>query len=305
MKNRLLTKLFPAYFFLLGFALLPFWIQGQESLLDLIGEEEEEVEYTTTSFKTNRVINLHSLENTHPGILDIKIGHRFGLITGGIDNFFGLDNAVTRIGADYGLMNNVQIGLGRSTFQKTVDGYVKYRFLRQSTGAVEMPLTLSAVAFGAVRTDPWTVNDVKVPNKFRWFYTLQLIAGRKVSDFFTVQLSPGLVHRNMVETPDLSNSVFNVGIGMRFRLSRRVTLNTEWIYVLPDQIDDQYRNSLSIGLDIDTGGHVFQLHFTNSLPMSENGFITQSTGDWSTGDIHFGFNIARVFTIVKPEHFRD
>lgn len=288
--------------FLLGLTILtlPLMSSAQESLLDLLGEEEF-TEYTIASFKTNRVINLHSLENTHRGILDIKIGHRFGLITGGLDNFFGLDNAVTRIGADYGLMENLQIGLGRSTFQKTVDGYFKYRILRQSTGAVEMPLTLTAVAAAAVRTDTWSINDQEVPNKYRWFYTWQLIAGRKFSDFFTLQLSPGLVHRNLVETADLSNTVINVGIGGRFRLSRRVTLNTEWIYVLPDQIDDRFRNSLSVGLDIETGGHVFQLHFTNSLSMTEHAFITGSTGDWSSGDIHFGFNISRVFTIVRPE----
>ncbi|TVR84646.1 MAG: hypothetical protein EA409_00500 [Saprospirales bacterium] len=276
---------------------------SQESLLDMLGEEAE-IEYAMATFKTNRVINLHSLENTHRGVLDIKIGHRFGLITGGFDNFFGLDNAVTRIGADYGLLEDLQIGLGRSTFQKTVDSYGKYRILRQSTGAVAMPLTLSILGSAAVRTDPWVINDQKVENKYRWFYTWQLIAGRKFSDFFSLQLSPGLVHRNLVETADLSNTTVHVGIGARFRLSRRVTLNTEWIYVLPDQIDDRFRNSLSIGLDIETGGHVFQLHFTNSLPMTEHGFINQSTGDWSKGDIHFGFNISRVFTIVKPETFR-
>jgi len=291
------------FLILSGILVFPFWVKSQESLLDLL-EEEETVEYVSASFKTNRVINLHSLENTHKGILDIKIGHRFGLVTGGIDNFFGLDNATTRLGADYGLTENIQLGLGRSTFQKTVDGYFKYRILRQSSGAVEMPLTLTALVSSAVRTDPWQVNEQKVPTKYRWYYNWQLIAGRKFSDFFTLQFTPGLVHRNLVETAEISNSVLYAGIGARFRLSRRVTLNTEWIYVLPDQIDDRYRNSLSVGLDIETGGHVFQLHFTNSLPMVEHGFIAQSTGDWSGGDIHFGFNISRVFTIVKPEPFR-
>ena len=278
---------------------LPLWCQG--GLLDLIETDKEETVYTTASFKTNRVINQHSIVNTYRGVLDVKIGHRFGFINGGIRTFFGLDNATVRLGADYGLTDHLQMGLGRSSFQKTVDGYAKYRLLRQSTGAREMPLTLSLFTAAAIRTDPWEINGAEVPVQSRLNYTFQLIAGRKFSDFFSLQLSPTLVHRNLVPNDEIAHDVIALGSGARFRLSRRVTLNLEYHYVFPDQLEEGFRNSASVGLDIETGGHVFQLHFTNSTAMIEHGFITQTTGDWAGGGVHFGFNIARVFTIVRPE----
>lgn len=269
-------------------------------MLDLL-EDEETIEYANATFKTNRVINQHSIENTFRGVLDVKIGHRFGMVKTGISNFFGLDNATTRIGGDYGLTENLQIGLGRSTFQKTVDSYVKYRLFRQHSGAKEFPMTISGLAAMAIRTDPWEFNGEDFPLKSRLNYTFQLIAGRKFSDFLSWQISPTLIHRNFVPNSEINHDVFAIGTAGRFRITRRVTLNLEYHYVLPDQIDDQFNNSLSVGLDIETGGHIFQLHFSNSSPMMEHGFITQTTGDWSKGEIHFGFNIARVFTIVKPD----
>lgn len=274
--------------------------QDDTDLLSMLGEEET-IDYTSAAFKTNRVINLHSLENTARGVLDFKISHRFGFINGGAYEFFGLDNATIRLGLDYGITNNFQIGIGRSGFEKTFDGYMKYRLLRQSTGKRRMPITLSILAASAIRGQKWTRDEVEYPFFARFNYTYQLILGRKFSDNFSLQLSPTVVHRNLVLTRTEMNDVFALGIAMRQRITRRLALNVEYIYVLPDQIAPGLKHSLSIGCDIETGGHVFQLHFTNSTAMNEKGFIAETTGDWLKGGIRFGFNVSRVFTIVKPK----
>lgn len=288
-------------FLALSTLVLPLRSLAQEDdLLSLLGEEEV-TDYTTASFKTNRVVNLHSLENTHAGVLDFKINHRFGQLNQGVYDLFGLDNASIRLGLDYGVTSRLQVGMGRSTYQKMLDGYLKYRILRQSTGKVNMPVSLTAVAGMYVNTLKWADPDRENYFTSRLSYAWQLILGRKFNDWITVQLSPTLIHRNLVPTASIANDVYAMGIGVRQRITRRVTLNAEYTWVMPDQLDPRYTNALSVGLDIETGGHVFQLHLTNATWMNEPGFITETTGDWRDGGIHFGFNISRVFTIVKPK----
>ena len=276
-------------------------IAQEDGLLSLLGEEEETIDYTTASFKTNRVVNLHSLESTAGGVLDVKISHRFGTLNGGTYELFGLDNASIRIGADFGVSDRITIGLGRSSFQKTYDGFVKYKFLRQSTGKRNMPITAALLASTAVQTLKWQNPDRENYFSSRLYYTYQFILGRKFSEGLTLQLSPTVVHRNLVETSVESNDVLALGAAGRIKLSKRITLNAEYIYVLPDQLAPGFRNSFSLGFDIETGGHVFQLHFTNSTSMIEKGFVTETNENWLDGGIHFGFNISRVFTVVKPK----
>jgi hypothetical protein len=275
-------------------------LKAQDDLLSLLGEEET-TDYATAAFKTNRVINLHSLENTSGGVLDVKISHRFGMLNLGLYDLFGLDQASIRIGADYGVSDRLAIGFGRSSYEKTYDGFVKYKFLRQSSGKKSMPITAAAFASTAVKTVKWQDPDRENYFSSRLYYTFQLILGRKFSDGLTLQLSPTLVHRNLVKVSSEKNDVLALGVAGRVKLSKRIALNAEYIYVLPDQLAPGYRNSLSLGFDIETGGHVFQLHFTNSTSMIEKGFITETNGDWADGGIHFGFNISRVFTVAKPK----
>lgn len=272
---------------------------AQDDLLSLLGEEEETTDYATAAFKTNRVINLHSLENTAKGVLDIKISHRFGFINGGISELFGLDQASIRIGGDYGITDWMTIGIGRSSFEKTYDGFLKVKFLRQSTGKKNMPITAALLATSAIKTIPFRDPDRENYFSSRLYYTYQLILGRKFSDGFSFQVSPTVVHRNLVRTSAESNDVYSIAAATRIKLSKRIAINAEYIYVLPDQLADGYRNSLSIGFDIETGGHVFQLHFTNSTSMIEKGYITETVGKFFEGDIHFGFNVSRVFTVGK------
>lgn len=285
----------------IGIFLLSTYASAQEDLLSMLGEEEPTTEYTTASFKTSRVINLHSLENTASGVLDIKISHRFGMLNRGVYDLFGLDAATIRIGADLGITETLAIGFGRSTYEKTYDGFLKYKFLRQSTGKKNMPLTAALFASTAIQTLKWQDPDRENYFSSRMYYTFQLIMGRKLNENLSFQVSPTVVHRNLVRTDDEENDVFAIGFGTRIKLSKRVTLNGEYIYLLPDQLAPGYRNSLSIGFDIETGGHVFQLHFTNSTSMIEKGYITETVGDWSQGGVHFGFNVSRVFTVIKPK----
>lgn len=294
MKKHLYTLLMSLA---LSMAALPLF--GQEDLLSLLGEEEETTDYATASFKTSRVINLHSLENTASGVLDFKISHRFNTVQNGLYDFFGLDGANLRLGFDYGVTDRLVVGIGRSNYEKTLDGFAKYKILRQSKGKRNMPITLAALGTVAMQTLKWANPDRDNHFSSRLYYTGQLIIGRKISEGFSLQLSPTIVHRNLVATFDESNDVLALGIGTRIKLSKRMAINLEYIYVLPDQLAPQFVNSLSVGLDIETGGHVFQLHFSNSRIMVEKGFIAETTNKWEDGGIHFGFNISRVFTIVR------
>lgn len=269
-------------------------------LLDLLGEEEV-TDYAIASFKANRIINLHSLETTSKRVLDVKISHRFGVVTGGFKEWYGLDQATIRIGGDYGITDRLMVGLGRSSFEKTYDGYVKYKFLRQSKGKRNMPISALLVSSMALKTIDFDIPQRTNYFSSRLFYTYQLLIGRKFSDSFSLEIAPSVIHRNLVPTPDVANDVYALGVGSRFKLTKRLSLNTEYIYVFPDQLEDRYRNAASVGLDIETGGHVFQLHFTNSTAMNDKGVMTETTDDWTAGDFHFGFNISRVFTIKKKE----
>jgi hypothetical protein len=276
----------------------------EDDLLSLLGEEET-VNYTTASFKSTRVINLHSTENMAAGELDIRISHRFGYISGGLYELYGLDESTIRLGADYGITDRLMIGAGRSSYEKTYDGFFKYKILRQSTGARNTPLTMAFMSSMAIKT--LKPSDPTRENYFsnNLYYTFQLVLGRKFSDNFSLEIVPSLVHRNLVATVEEENDVFAIGAGGRIKLSKRVSLNAEYIYVLPNQLAPQYYNSLSIGFDIETGGHVFQLHFSNSTSMIERGFIAETLGHWGKGKdpegepftIHFGFNLSRVFNV--------
>lgn len=282
--------------------------QDDGSLLSLLGDEET-TDYATASFKTNRVINGHSIENTAPGVMDFKISHRFTPVRQGIYDIFGLDGATLRIGLDFGITNRLMVGVGRSNKEKILDGFAKYKLLRQCKGKKNMPITLVYLLDAQVKTIKFDNPERRNYFSSRVYYTHQILIGRKFNDQFSLQLMPTLVHRNLVPTLGDKNDVLSMGIAGRMKLNKRIAINAEYYYVLPDQISTSYANSLSLGVDIETGGHVFQLHFTNSQDMTYKGFITETQEDWffknnegrMLSGIRFGFNISRVFTIVKPK----
>lgn len=274
--------------------------QAQDDLMDLLEEiEEEPIQYTFATFKGVRIINSHSIEMPAKATLQMIISHRFGRINGGAYEFFGLDQANMRLGFEYGLSPWLTVGVGRSNVQKTYDGFVKVRLARQKTGAAQFPFTIVALSAMQSQTLRWQNPDRPNYLSSRLSYSHQLLIARKFGEHLSLQFMPTMVHRNLVPTREDQNDVFAIGVGGRLRLSPGVTLNFEYFYQLPGYNASQYPNSFSLGIDIETGGHVFQLMFTNSLGMTENLYIAQTTGQWQAGDIHFGFNLGRVFTAHK------
>jgi hypothetical protein len=229
-------------------------------------------------------------------------------MSGGVHEFFGLDGATIRLGLDYGISDAITVGIGRSSLYKEYDGYVKAKILRQ-TNKNEMPISLSYVGGMSVtslqteRLFRTLVPPEKYPFSNRLFYFNQLLIARKISNALTVQLSPTHVHYNFVNTAAEPNDILALGAGGRIKLNKRLTLNLEYFYQFT-QLNNA-TNSLSVGIDIETGGHVFQLHLSNSSGMTERTFIAQTTDKWGDGGFRFGFNIARVFTVVKPKGFES
>jgi hypothetical protein len=279
-------------------------VSAQEDLLSLLGEEDTKDHFVTATFKTTRITNGHSIENTHSGVLDFRINHRFGFISSGIHDLFGLDNSSVRLGLDFGLSERWMIGLGRSSYQKNFDFFTKYKLIRQSTKLRKSPLSMSLMLASAITAQKFDDPDRNDDFSSRVHYTAQLLIARKFSNNLSLQIMPTIIHRNLVETAMEKNDIFSLGLGGRYKLSNRIALTAEYYYVPKGDLPDQYKNSFGLGFDIETGGHVFQLHFTNSTSMVHNGYIAETEGDFFDGDIHFGFNISRVFTIVKPEAFR-
>ncbi len=268
----------------------------------VLSESGADVEYAAATFKTTRLVNGHSVENPGHGVLDLKISHRFGMINEGAYALWGLDNATMRMGLDYGLSPRMMIGIGRSTYQKTYDAFVKYKLLRQSTGKINMPITLSYAGTVGLNSLKWADPNRKNFFSSRLYFTHQLLIGRKFSEGTSLQLMPSLVHQNLALAKDDPNDILSIGFGGRRKLSRRVSFNAEYYYQLQGYKIKGNTDAFSIGFDVETGGHVFQLHVTNSRGMTEHLFISQSNGSWGKGDLLFGFNISRVFTVRNPKH---
>ena len=276
---------------------------AQDDLMALLDQNTKpEIEFASATFKSTRIMNGHSIERMPPGQLDFRISHRFGLLSSGPYELFGLDQANIHFGLEYGIFRWLMVGLGRGTYEKTFDGFTKFTLLRQSKGARTMPLSVSVFTSAALTSVKWT--DPERTNYFssRFSYTAQVLLARKISPGFSLQLSPTYVHRNLVATEIDPNDLYAAGAGGRIKLTKRISLNAEYYYLINNNRDYMSKpvyNPLSVGFDIETGGHVFQLIFTNSLAMIEKGFIGETTGRWTKGDIHFGFNISRVFTLKK------
>jgi hypothetical protein len=274
-------------------------VNAQEDLMNMLDEETgEQTDYTSATFKSTRIMNGHSIERMPQGQLDVRIHHRFGQINSGAYELWGLDQANIHLGLEYGITDWLMAGVGRGTYEKTFDGFIKLSPLRQSKGARNMPVSVSIFASTAVAGVKWA--DPERTNYFssRVSYVYQVLVARKFNQRFSAQITPSLVHKNLVPTELDPNDIFALGLGGRVKLSKRISFNAEYYYVFkPDYMSNPIYNPLSIGIDIETGGHVFQLIFTNSLAMIEKGFITETTGQWTKGDIHFGFNLSRVFML--------
>ena len=287
-------------FFALSFFQILNTVHAQDSTAVLMATLEKQnkpkTEYATYTFTTTRLINGHTVENTPPGVMDFRISHRFGETSGGAYTFFGLDEAVMRLGFDFGITKYLMIGIGHDTHIKTYDAFFKLRLLRQSKGRTNFPVTVSFVPTIAINTFSETDLGKKVEFSDRLSNVFQLLIARKFNEKLSLQLMPTLVHHDNVSYPAYINvNTAAIGICGREKISRRVSINAEYYYQLPDMQAPGSTNSLSFSVDIVTGGHVFQLLITNAEWITEKAFISETTGRWDKGNIRLGFNVLRVF----------
>jgi hypothetical protein len=278
-------------------------VMAQDDLMkELEQNQQSDIDYAFQTFKGTRLVNGHTVETKAKGTLEFIFAHRFGAINGGLYEMFGLDDAYVRLGLDYGITDNLSASIGRNSVDKTMDGYLKYKLVRQSRGAKIFPVTITALGGTAYKISP---KQSEAPEGYenidRLAYIGQLLIARKFTPKFSLQLMPTIVHRNAVYQSVEKNDQVAIGVGGRIKMTKSVALTTEYYYRVDVPDDNPYHNTLGFGIDIETGGHVFQLVLTNTRGLTERAFITETEGSFSAGDIHLGFNVTRTFQIKRKK----
>lgn len=296
----------------IAFLLFTFAAFSQSLLdeLDEITKEDKKPDYAFATFKGVRLINGHSIEMPAKGELVYMIAHRFGSMENGFYDMFGMDRATMRMGFEYTLPTGfVCIGYGRSTYGKTYDGFIKAKIFRQQKGAKNFPFTITLLSNIAMKNERWADPNRKNYFSSRLSYTHQALIARKFNSNFSMQLMPTVVHKNLVNKKDEQNTFFSMGAGGRIKLTNRFALTFEYYGFIPGQEIPKVNgkripNTVAIGFDIETGGHVFQLQFTNARAMYDGGFLSETQNSIlaqnGTG-MHFGFNLTRTFSFKKSK----
>ena len=283
--------------------LLPFYGLAQDDLLDEIGANDTN-SIVESAFKSLKIVNLESTKLAAKGDFYFIVAHRFGFVTNGFDDFFGLDNANTQLKFLYGVNEWLTVHASRSGFQETYDLALKYRLVAQTNEG--FPVTIVGFNSLAINTELKEKDFPELTFENRLSYVTQILISRKFSDKLSLEIAPTYFHENtlrdildennqvILPNPQ-DNSQFAIGMGGRYKLTNRWSLNIDYVVHLNRTKESIYKNPLSIGFDLETGGHVFQMHFTNSNAMHEAGYLGQTTGDWGKGEFGFGFNLVRVF----------
>ena len=270
--------------------LLPLASFSQDDLLngiDTISGKEK----VSAAFKGLKIVNLESTKLAAKGDLYFIVAHRFGSVKDGFEGFFGLDNANTQLKFVYGLTDWLTISGARSDF--AYDFSTKYTLFNQTTDG--FPVSIAGFTSLAINNTLKESLYPKLTFDNRLTYVQQLLISRKYSEKLSLEIAPTIFHENFVDNPQQDNTQYAIGIGGRYKLSKRWSLNIDYAAHLNRASNSLYKNPLSVGFDLDTGGHVFQMHFTSSQGIHEAGFLGQTTGDWTKGDVFFGFNLLRVF----------
>ena len=265
---------------------------AQDDLLNEIDVADASSNDVSSVFKGLKIINFESTKLVGKGGFYFVVSHRFGSVKKGFENFFGLDEAVTHFNFIYGLTNHINVSASRSSNQKIYELASKFRIIKQSD---HFPFSLVGYTSVLANTALSTDNLPKLEFKHRLSYVAQLLISRKVNNKLSLQFTPTFFHDNYVANDSQDNSQYGLIFGGRYKLGSRWSLNLEYGTHLNRADNSLYNDPLSIGFDLETGGHVFQLHFTNSQFMNANGVLANSTGDWSESDFYFGFNISRSF----------
>jgi hypothetical protein len=269
---------------------------AQEDLLNQLEDSNSNIKQVEiAAFKGLQIGNMQSTKLPSKGETYIVIAHRFGDLTKGLDNFFGLDNAYTKIGGIYGVTNWLSLGLSRQTYNKTYELSAKYKFANQEVNG--FPVTIVGYNTLDVNTKLSVDSYPGIKGSDRIAYTTQLPISRKFSNSFSFEITPIYVHKNLYDLiPGTEKEdQFVLGAGGRYKLTKRLSINLEYAARINSPENTLYHDPLSVGLDIETGGHVFQMVFSNSQPLNDVAVFTNATGKWNGGSIYFGFNMYRVF----------
>lgn len=271
-------------------------INAQDDLLDELNEETKGTQqFELPAFKAMQIGNLQSTKIADKGDLYMIVAHRFGTLQNGIEDFFGLDEANTRIQLAYGFWDGVQLSFGRDSFEKTYSTSIKARFVKQSNA---FPFNLVGYASADANTllQKSTYPFLKFGD--RMSYTLQLLASSRINKNLSLQFAPIFLRQNLQEyalTGGATHNQFIMGLGGRVKVSKRMSINLDYGLNLSRHKNSVFHDPLTVGVDIETGGHVFQLLFTNARGSNDSAFLGRTAGDFFGGDISFGFNIVRVF----------
>ncbi len=275
---------------------------SQDLLSELESQAPKTPEYVIATFKSTRLVNGQTVETKGKGALEFIFAHRFGPISSGAHELYGLDQAFVRLGLEYGITDRLGAGFGRNSMDKTMDAYLRYKALRQRSDGSGSPVTVTAFGIAAVRTTPKTEEaDYDIQFIDRLSYTGQLIVARKFNSNLSLQLVPTFVHKNAVDPAIEKNNQAALGFGGRLKLTRSIALTTEYYYRFDVPTGNPYYNPIGFGVDIETGGHVFQLVMTNSRGLTERAYLTETSGDFFKGDISLGFNVTRTFQLKKQK----
>lgn len=291
MKKLLLTLLLPIYVF------------SQNDLLSEIDTIKADTK-VESAFKSLKIVNLESTKLVGKGDFYLVIAHRFDYINHGFDDFFGIDNANTQIKFVYGFKDCLSVHIARSGFEEIIDAGIKYRLINQEKDG--FPLTIVGFNSIAVNAEMKKENYPKLEFKNRLSYVTQILISRKFTDKLSLEIAPTYFHENTLKdivdennntiSPNpQNNNQFAIGMGGRYKFAKRWSFNIDYAAHLNRASQSTCKNPLSIGVDLETGGHVFQMHFTNSRAMHEAGYLGKTSGSWSKSEIAFGFNLVRVF----------
>lgn len=267
-------------------------VYAQNDLLSELVSESSPEKFESPAFKAFKIGNLQSTKVAAKGDLYMYVSHRLGSLKNGVNTFFGLDEANTKIQMIYGLADGLQIGLSRESLRKTYAGSTKLRLIAQGGKS-----PVNVVAYGTVNINT-QLSSIKYPNlryRDRFSYASQLLISRRLSKSVSLEIAPTFVRQNLVLESFQNHEQMILAVGGRFKMSKRSSINIDYAYNFSRHESSVYKDPLTIGLDIETGGHIFQLLFSNAQSTNEPGFLSNAEGDWSKRDIFFGFNIVRVF----------
>lgn len=276
---------------ILFFLVFSFGLNAQDDLLDMIEDDNLNSEPVFATFKASRIVNSQSIELPRPGTLEFMILHRFGSMSDGFYDLYGMDEAVIRFDLKYGLNDFLAFGLGRSSMNKTYDVFSKVKLLRQKQGGSSAPISLAIFTKCEIQT---VVKEMDITDRLT--FDIQALIARKFSRSFSLQVMPTLIHRNLILDRDDSNDLLSIGLGGRMKLTKRTSINLDTFFPIGDR-PGSFKQGWGLGYDIETGGHVFQVMVTNAQGSFESEYIENAKGEFENFELFIGFNISRVFSI--------